>query len=65
MTLEIPKTINENIITDESTNVSTIVVDKTIFLKIDESVFILTGDEFLSLFNNFLLDVEGFWNNYN
>lgn len=65
ITLEIPKTISENVITDANTNVSSIVVDKTIIFKIDESVFILTGDEFLSLYNNFLLDVEGFWNNYN
>ncbi len=65
ITLEIPKTRSENMITDVNSNVTSFTVTKSILLKIDESVFILTGDEFTSLYNNYLLDVEGLWNNYN
>ncbi len=64
LTLEIPKTNSENVITDVNSNVTNITISKSIVLKIDESVFILTGEEFKTLHNNFLLDVEGLWNNY-
>ena len=65
ITLEIPKTRSENMITDVNSNVTSFTVTKSVLLKIDESVFIFTGEEFSALYNNYLLDVEGLWNNYN
>lgn len=65
ITLQIPKTRREDMITTVDSKIISFTVTKTIYLKIDESIFILTGDEFSTLYNNFLLDVEGLWNNYN
>jgi hypothetical protein len=64
ITLEIPKTRSENMISDINSNVTSYTVTKSIFFKIDESVFVLTGEEFTDLYNNYLLNIEGLWNNY-
>jgi hypothetical protein len=65
LSLEVLKSTSLNADSEGGSNVSTYSVDKSIFLKIDESVFVFTDKEFKSLLNDSLLSVEYLWNNYN